>query len=157
MTLLTNDIGHALYYMCKEEDKEPKAENGSSIRSLAKVLKKVKRINGYAFATNISVVRWWLLNKGPLMMGTIWTKDMFTPNSDNIIIPTGDVVGGHAYLGDEVKYINSVECIGFHNSWGEDWGIKGRAYISFTDFEKILRQFGEVMTAVELPIGWPRR
>lgn len=153
----TNEIGHSFYYLCKEEDGEPKAENGSSIRSAAKVLRKVRRINGYAFASTMSVIRWWLLNKGPMITGTIWTQNMFTPDSNGIILPIGDIVGGHAYLLDEVKYINSKEYLGFHNSWGEGWGIKGRGYISFEDFEKILRQFGEVMTAVELPIGFPRR
>jgi hypothetical protein len=147
-TPYTDATGHAFYYMCKILDGEPDAETGSNIRSAAKVLKTIGRINTYAFASNITIIKYWLLNKGPMIAGTIWTADMFTPDKDNIIHPTGEVAGGHAYLLNEWT---KDGYIGIQNSWNGYWGIKGKAYIHYQDFEKLLRQYGEVLAAVELP------
>jgi hypothetical protein len=145
----TNEIGHQFYYMCKELDGEPKAENGSYVRTAAKVLKNIGRINAYAFAPDISIIKWWLLNRGPLIIGTIWSDTMFTPNSDNIIEIGGTIVGGHAYLINEWTKDNYI---GIQNSWGAEWGNNGKAYISSANFDKIFRYGGEAMTAVELPL-----
>lgn len=144
-----NEIGHQFYYMCKEIDGEPNAENGSYVRSAAKVLKNIGRIDAYAFAPDISIIKWWLLNRGCLIVGTIWTDVMFTPNSDNIIDIGGTVVGGHAYLLNEWTKDNYI---GIQNSWGSEWGVNGKAYISSANFDKIFRYGGEAMTAVELPL-----
>jgi hypothetical protein len=145
----TNEIGHQFYYMCKEIDGEPNAENGSYVRSAAKVLKSVGRIDAYAFAPDISIIKWWILNRGPMIVGTIWTDVMFSPNENNIIDIGGTVVGGHAYLLNEWTKDNYI---GIQNSWGTEWGNNGKAYISSANFDKIFRYGGEAMTAVELPL-----
>ena len=76
-TMYTNEDGHRFYYLCKEKDGEPGEENGSYIRSAAKVLKDEGRINAYAFAYNMDSIKWWMINKGPMIAGTIWTEGMF--------------------------------------------------------------------------------
>ena len=144
----TNEDGHRFYYLCKEIDGEPKNEDGSYIRSIAKVLRNIGRIETYAFASNVEEIKWWVLNRGSVVVGTLWTSDMFTPDENNVIRPTGEVVGGHAYL---IRgYINGYFII--RNSWGNEWGINGDALISFEDFERIFISGGEAMTAVELPL-----
>ena len=70
--------GHRFYYLCKEVDGEPKNEDGSYVRSIAKVLRNEGRIEAYAFANDMASIKWWLLNKGPLVVGTVWTSAMFT-------------------------------------------------------------------------------
>ena len=146
-TNYTNDDGDRFYYMCKELDNEPLAETGSNLRSAAKVMKNLRRISSYAFANTLAQVKYWLLNKGPLIAGTIWTEEMFTPNTFNVLNIGGNVVGGHAYLLNEWTKNNYI---GIQNSWGSSWGIGGKAYISVENFEKIFRQGGEVLTSVEL-------
>jgi len=148
-TMYTNEDGHKFYYLCKEIDGEPLKENGSCIRSIAKVLKNVGRIDVYAFAYSMDMIKWWIINKGPMIAGTIWTLGMFEPDSANIIHPTGEILGGHAYLLNEWTENNYI---GIQNSWGNYWGINGKAYISATDFEKLFAYDGEVMTTVELPL-----
>ena len=150
----TNEDGHRFYYLCKVQDGDPEAEDGSNLRSACKVLKNLKRINGYAFASNIAQVKYWLLNKGPLIAGTVWTEDMFKPDYNNIIHPTGTVAGGHAYLLNEWT---KDGYIGIQNSWGNLWGKSGKAYIKDTDFAELLRQGGEALASVELPIAGCRR
>lgn len=142
----TNESGHEFYYGCKEIDKEPKKENGSTIRTAAKLLRDSGRIEAYAFAPDMSMIKYWLLNQGPMIMGTVWTMDMFTPDQNYVVRPTGDTVGGHAWLANEWTRDN---LIGFQNSWG-GWGKNGKAYISAEDFEKIFKYDGEALAAVEL-------
>ena len=146
----TNADGDRFYYLCKDIDGEPRKENGSSTRTVGKMLKQVGRISAYAFAANTDEMTYWLLNNGPVMCGTDWRTDMFTPDANNVIHPTGDIVGGHFYLVNG-KYSNGLYRI--HNSWDNYWGINGEAFISIPDMAFLLRSWGECMTAVELPIG----
>ena len=146
-TKYTNEDGHKFYRLCKIEDKDPLGENGSNLRSAAKVLQNLKRIKGYAFASTLAQVKYWLLHKGPLIAGTFWTENMNYPNIDNILDIGGEIIGGHAYLLSEWT---KDGFIGIQNSWGDNWGIKGKAYISAIEFEKIFRQGGEVVTSVEV-------
>ncbi len=148
----TNQDGHNFYYKCKIIDGEPNQENGSSVRSIAKVLKSAGRMNAYAFAASVAELKYWLLTQGPVIMGTTWTNNMFTPDADNIVHATGDVAGGHAYLINEVTENNLY---GIQNSWDGGWGINGKAYISEADLTLLLRNGGEAVTAVELPLENP--
>lgn len=148
----TNDDGHKFYYLCKKIDGDANpdgtpAETGSSVRTAAKVLKNLSKIDAYAFAPDMASIKWWMLNKGPLIAGTIWTEDMFTPDADNLVHPTGTVAGGHAYLLNEWTLDNRI---GIQNSWGNQWGKNGKAYITAAEFEKIFKYNGEAMAAVEI-------
>lgn len=142
-----NENAHAFYYRCKEIDGQPRNENGSTIRSAAKAMLSLNMINAYAFASDMAALKWWLLNKGPVIVGTIWTMDMFLPDANNVIHPSGSNAGGHAYLLNEWRIDNFI---GIQNSWGEGWGKKGKAYISAVDFEKLFVYDGEALTAVEI-------
>ena len=143
----SNEDGHRFYYKCKEIDGEPGNEEGTTLRSGAKVLKRNGNIEGYAFADSVEEIKWWILSKGPVIAGTIWTSGMLFPNSENIIYPTGEEVGGHAYLLTEWT---SDNLIGIQNSWGTDWGVKGKSYIRAQDFESLFIEQGEAVTAVEI-------
>lgn len=142
-----NSDGHLFYYKCKVVDGEPNKENGSYIRSAAKVLRNEGVIETYAFAYDIYAIKWWIINKSPMIVGTIWTEEMLNPNADDIITTGGAILGGHAYLLTEWTEDNYI---GIQNSWGKHWGINGKAYISMADFEKIFKYDGEAMTTVEI-------
>ena len=146
-TQYTNEDGHAFYYKCKVIDEQPNTENGSTIRSAAKVLRVEGRIENYAFAPDMATIKWWLLNQSPMIVGTMWTESMFTPNENNIIKVDENMVGGHAYLLNEWRIDNYI---GIQNSWGAAWGKNGKAYIYAEDFEKLFKYDGEALAAVEL-------
>lgn len=147
-----NEDGHNFYYLCKIEDGEPKQENGSNLRSAAKVLQDAGRIDAYAWATTVDDITYWLLNNGPVIVGTWWTEGMMIADEKNVIHPTGAVLGGHAYILNE-KTVDGF--YGIQNSWGSDWGVGGRSYISITDFAALLRTDGEAIASVELPLNIP--
>lgn len=143
----TNTDGDNFYHLCKLKDGD--GEEGSTVRTAAKVLRDIGRIQAYAFATSVNEVVYWLLNKGSMMAGTQWTVDMFTPDKNNIIHPTGEVAGGHCYLLN-AKYKTNL--IRVRCAWTDDWGIRGEALISIDDFAKLFRAGGEVLAAVEEPL-----
>jgi len=147
-TPCTDEDGHRFYYMCKEFDGEPGNEEGSNIRSAAKVLQKLGRIENYAFAGNIDEMIWWILHKGPMVVGTIWTEGMFDPDRDGTIHAIGAPAGGHCYLFNGVDTIQRK----FYgpNSWGQDWGDNGFFSISFEDFAWLFHYGGEALSAVEI-------
>lgn len=146
-TLYENEDGHEFYYKCKEVDGNPNSEEGSYIRSAAKVLKDIGAIEGYAFATKLEAIKWWLLNKGPIIAGTLWTEGMMEPDENNVIETTGEILGGHAYVLNEWR---EDDYIGIQNSWGPSWGDNGKAYIKAEEFIAIFPYEGEALAAVEL-------
>lgn len=146
-TPYTNEDGHDFYYKCKIIDGNPDSEAGSNLRSAAKVLRNVGAIDGYAFAYDLDTIKWWLLNRGPVIAGTVWTSNMNYPDENGVIEIGGQPLGGHAYLLNEWT---EDGYIGIQNSWGDDWGIDGKAYIKAEDFEELMSQYGETVTAIEL-------
>ena len=146
----TNADGDRFYYMAKEIDGQPLQENGTSVRTMAKVGQKIGRIKNYAFAFTTNEISYWLLHNGPVMVGTAWTYDMMNPDKDNIVHITGGEAGGHFYFLN-AKLMDDYYLI--HNSWGAElWGINGEAKISIADFAVLLRQGGESIAAVEQPL-----
>lgn len=144
-----NADGHALYYECKVIDGEPGAENGSTVRSGALALRNRGRLAAFAFARTTAEIDDWVNGQGSVVVGTTWTNDMFHPDADGFVKPTGAVAGGHCYLlldrlDDEDAYL-------FQNSWGPTWGLSGRFKIKISDFDGLLQDNGEACFAAELP------
>jgi hypothetical protein len=146
---LPNDELHKLYYDCKIVDGEPKQENGSTVHSLAKVLVNRGRLKTYAWASNVSEIVDFLTAHGPVIVGTDWLNDMFSPDANGFVTPTGAVAGGHCYVA--VGYSHDNDEIEFLNSWGNGWGKNGRFYMRTAMFADLLNRSGaEAMAAVEL-------
>jgi hypothetical protein len=150
-----NADGNAIYYDAKVIDGEPKAEDGSSVRSGAKAMQNRKRLSAYAFASSIDQVVEWLTNHGPVVFGTNWTNDMFTKDADGFVHPTGSVAGGHCYTAigyHPAKVLGNgktVEAIEYDNSWGT-WG---RFFMTVEDAAKLLASQGEACLTLELPVS----
>jgi hypothetical protein len=147
-----NETGKKFYDLCKIIDGEPGAQNGSCVRSIAKVLQNEGRISNYAFAASTDEITYWLLHKGPVIVGTSWYEGMSTADENNIVHISGVNLGGHAYVLNGVTTVAGIRCYRIQNSWNGYFGIMGQAYISITDFAILLRNQGEAMAAVENPL-----
>lgn len=148
-----NAVGDAIYYEAKIWDGEQGQENGSSVRSGLKSLKARGRILAYAKAASTDEITAWLKGHGPVLVGTEWTRDMFTPDGNGYIIPTGQVDGGHCYL--IVGYLADEDAYLVLNSWGSAWGLAGYFKIKVSDFAILLagiQNAGEAWAAAELPL-----
>lgn len=137
-----------LYKRAQELDPWPGEDyDGTDTRAGAKALQEKGFIQSYWWAFDINTVIQAVLTAAPVVVGTNWYADMFTPNSDGFIIPNGEVEGGHAYLINGVNAKRRVFRI--QNSWGKSWGINGSAYISFDDMERLLLEDGEAVLGIE--------
>lgn len=146
-TFLTNDFGFDFYHEATVLDEwlgetwKPD-DTGSSVLAGAKALKKYGYIDSYYWADDMAGFLA-ALQRQPVMLGTLWTEGMSEPDYRNVVHPTGDVVGGHAYMAYGVHHsVRQVRC---RNHWTRDWGWRGDFFISFDDMEWLIAQQGEVL------------
>jgi hypothetical protein len=142
-----NTDANKIYYEAKVIDGQPNQENGSSVRSGAKAMKNRGKLNAYGFAKTISEIDEWLNNHGPVVMGTDWTNDMFTPDPTGLVHATGSVAGGHCWL---LRYKVTPITYRARNSWGTRWGAKGDFFIGVADLEMLLAAKGDACLSLEI-------
>lgn len=148
-----NDRGHEIYYKAKEYDGEPGQENGSTTLSGVKAFMNfgVLENNAYAFASSVEDIKVWLLTKSPVIVGTNWYYDMFSPDGNGLVHVGGSIAGGHEYL--LVGYDRATDLFKCANSWGTSFGLSGFFYIAASDLERLMREEGDACTAVEIAGG----
>ena len=123
----------------------PPDDTGTTVLAGAKALKANWFINEYRWAWDMSGFLA-ALQRQPVMLGTLWTSGMSDPNSEGLIRPTGDLVGGHAYMAYGLSYTKQrIKC---RNHWTADWGIKGDFYIGLDDVDWLISQQGEVLVPI---------
>lgn len=145
-----------LYHQAQLVDEwEGEDYDGTSVRAGAKVLQTAGLLSTYNWATDARTAADYILNSGPVVMGTNWYWDMFSPDKEQFIHVNGALAGGHAYM---VKGVNldkkcpdgSVGAFRIINSWGSNWGDKGMVWISFNDMNRLILEWGESCTATEI-------
>lgn len=122
--------------------------DGTTVRAGAKVLQDLGYIKEYKWAFDIETLKIALLTAGPVVVGTDWKTDMFTPNAEGLIKVNGKIEGGHAYKLDGIDLDKGL--IRIKNSWGRDWGQRGFAFISLDDMAGLIEAKGEVCLAIEI-------
>jgi hypothetical protein len=151
----TNADANALYYECKQLDREPRQENGSSIHTLAKVLKARGRIGDFSYGTTLDTVLRWLSNVGPVPVGTDWFEGMFDATKNGLVKVSGALAGGHAYL--MIGYNPLTRLVTFLNSWGDQWARGGIFDMNVNEWWQVFTSNGEALLARELPLAPKKR
>jgi hypothetical protein len=90
-----------------------------------------------------------------LMQGTWWTHDMFHPDADGRVHPTGGDAGGHEYLWTGVEIVSRTQPSKnrdwYFNSWNDpddEWGLRGYFYMTWGDAEPLLARAGDLIRPV---------
>lgn len=119
---------------------------GTSVLAGAKTATQLGHYNEYRWAFGLDDLCLALGYKGPAVLGISWYSSMFDPDANGLLHISGSVAGGHAILANGISISKRV--IRLHNSWGNDWGFNGEAFISFDDLGRLLREGGEACIPV---------
>ena len=114
---------------------------GTSVLAGVKVAKKLGYFDRYHWALSFDDFVLGVGYQGPSVIGVNWWSGMFEPDAQGFLHRTGSIEGGHCILVVGVS-INE-QAFTVHNSWGESWGRRGRAKISFADMRALLSDEGE--------------
>ena len=123
----------------------PPSDTGSSGLAVCKAGRKLGYLTAYHHAFGFQAMLL-ALQHSPVIVGTEWTQGMFTPDAAGFIRPRGAIAGGHEYLilGCDMER----QALIMLNSWSDRWGIHGRAYIRFSDFQMLLANQGDVTVPI---------
>ncbi len=162
--LMSAPIQNAMYmtpnllYRANQLNDEWPGENylGSSVRASMKVLQAAGLIGSYAWAFDADTVRRWVLMRGPVILGTNWYNRMSDPHPvTGFIRPQGEPIGGHAYMirgaDDNLACPDGTRgAVRIINSWGVNWGQQGKAWLSYSDLDGLIKNHGEAVTPLEV-------
>jgi hypothetical protein len=139
-----------IYREAQDRDEWPGSMyDGTSVRGGAKALAERGHITEYLWSFTLEdTINWLLMGRGSVVAGTNWYSGMLVPDRQGMIRPSGRWIGGHAWLLIGANTQRGVARL--QNSWGSEWGQRGRASISFEDLERLIREEGEMCTATEV-------
>lgn len=115
---------------------------GTSVLAGIKVAQKLGWFDEYRWAFTFKDLILGVGYNGPAVLGIKWYNDMYRPDRNGFITPTGGVAGGHCIIANSVDVKKRIFTL--HNSWGKNWGINGECHITFDDMEKLIKDRGEV-------------
>ena len=121
------------------------------MRAGAKVAQRVGLLDGYQWARTKDALIFALLERGPVVAGTLWYAGMDTPDASNVITVSGDELGGHAFLADGFNRdtgLARIKCAWWLNST-TPWGKNGRVNIAIDDLWDLTRNGGEACLGVK--------
>ena len=144
-TMLWVDHAYAreLYLLAQTLDEWPGEDyEGTSVNAGFKAAKQKGLCTGWRWSFTHLDTQLGIAYTRPGVAGTNWMTGMMELDSNGFIHATGYNEGGHCYLYVGVNPTEQYFTI--HNSWGSGWGIKGRAKISFDDYELLRSNDGEM-------------
>ncbi len=136
-----------IYRQAQKIDQWPGEDyEGTSVLAGAKVLHGMGLVPEYRWAFTAQDVIDTVGAYGPVVLGVNWYEQMFDTTSDGFVRVGGRVVGGHALLCLGVSL--PLGYVVLHNSWGRDWGVNGRARLTFADLDRLMREDGDACVPV---------
>lgn len=138
-----------LYYLAQHEDEwEGNDYDGTSVRGVMRVLSMLGAIEEYRWTWDADHCAAWVLERGPVLLGTSWYEGMDTPNGAGVMTLEGGNLGGHCYLA--YGYNARTELFRIKNSYGEAWASGGYAYLRRADLQALLEEDdAEACVAIE--------
>lgn len=142
---------------------------GTSVLAGVTVAKRLGLYKEFRWALSLRGALLGMAHIGPLILGVNWYEGMHDIDSKGYLHVEGEQTGGHCILAncariiwtrkptpeqartdDVMDFIDMDRSwIGLHNSWGQSWGVNGRAKISLRDFDRLRQEDGEVCIITE--------
>lgn len=151
---ITDAVAVDVYNRARQIDEWPgESYSGSSVLAGMKAGVERKWYRQYRWAFGETDLALAIGHVGPAVLGVNWHADMFEPDDDGFLRPSGGISGGHAILCNGYNHKRRVYRV--HNSWGADWGIQGEALIHASDMAKLLKDDGEACVPLVRLTGLP--
>jgi hypothetical protein len=132
-----------LYEWCRRNDEFPGEDySGTSVAAGAKGMELAGALDEYRWTSDVDEMAVAVSHKGPVVAGINWYTGMFNPDTSNFLHKTGQLEGGHCLLIN--GYSLRKQAFRIHQSWGQDWGDFGEAWIDHDDMGALLEEDGEV-------------
>lgn len=158
-----------IYKLAQTLDEWP-GENysGTSVLAGVKAAQQLGCIGEYRWAFGIDDVLGAIASVGPVVFGIPWLDSMFDPDELGRLDCSGETAGGHAIIGRSIhvprdgwivisrtwkgrtrtlRWKSAKPYVGLTNSWKDDWGVFGEAWIAADDLENLLDDWGEACIA----------
>lgn len=127
----------------------PPTDGGSSGLGVAKALQAMGVIGRYEWTFDFGNALGWA-QKQPVLVGSLSTEPMFTPDARGVIHigseadlrAAADSGMGHEYVWRGCRWDKGLARI--RNSWTESWGVDGDAYLPLEDLRRLLGWQGDV-------------
>jgi len=143
----TSEDAFEIYRAAQKIDPWPGEDySGTSVLAGAKAAMTKGWLKEYRWAFNLNDTLTAISRKGPVVLGIDWYEGMFETDIYGYVRPTGALAGGHAILARGVNITRRT--VSLHNSWSQDWGVNGRALITWDDLGMLLASGGEACVPV---------
>jgi hypothetical protein len=142
----------ATWHKAQELDEIPGNEGtngGTSVRAGFKALQSQDLITGdYRWASNAGDTLRFILNRGPVVIGSQWYPGMSQPQNGMLrLTGTPDPNMGHAYL--LFGFSSDQDAFLVANSWGTSWGINGMGFLRYDSLDRLLNEGGVACSAIQ--------
>jgi len=158
--VLDHRLAERLYRVATQVDAFPGAwppdDTGSSGLAACKAARRAGYVSGYRWGFGLDDTLS-ALRAAPVMLGVRWYEGMDAPSWSGEARVYGSLRGGHevCLTGIDVD----AKRVWFDNSWGEAWGVDGRAWMSWSTLEELLAEDGDavqLVPAVDVATFWQR-
>jgi len=150
---VANRYAKGVYREAQTKDIWPGEDySGTSVLAGAKVLKERGFLESYSWCFSVEELKYAVTQLGPAVIGVNWYRGMYktkTVDEKSFVDISGKKVGGHALtiIGYDPKVMingKKTECFIWKNSWGNNYGDNGHAYITVEDLEKLAAERTEL-------------
>jgi hypothetical protein len=126
----------------------PPNDPGGSGLMVCKAAKQMGMISSYSHAFGVQHALESLVQR-PVITGVSWYTSFDTPDPETglvAIAPGATVRGGHEIVADGIDADNQL--VWLWNSWGKQFGLKGRFCWSFSTWDQLLQDRGDVTVPI---------
>ena len=123
----------------------PPDDTGSTGLAVCKAAKNLGLISAYHHAVTVNGLLH-ALQQGPVIVGVPWLTGFDRPDEHGVVLPTGEVRGGHEFLIRGYIHGNTEDesMLLADNSWGISWGVGGSFQFSVTTWRALVEQKADV-------------
>lgn len=125
-------------------------QDGTSVLALMKALKDLGYTDRYEWIFDVETLIDYVCSQGPVIVGTEWSYSMFEPDEHGFLRWTegSPVAGGHCWL--IIGWDNAHGRFRMVNSWGTNWGQRGRAWVEPALMSALLAREGDAVVPHEI-------